>query len=155
MSLSTDLSIRTATDADLPALLKLYAQAGFRSGKDIDFERARTLLRRIESYPDYRIYVVAHPGAEPIATYVLLIMDNIAHGGRPLAVVEQVVVASDHQGKGLGKLMMHHAMDEARKADCYKLQLSSHTRFHDAHAFYDKLGFTRHGYSFYVDLEPG
>ena len=48
--------------------------------------------------------------------------------------------------------MMHHAMDEARKTGCYKLQLSSHTRFKDAHAFYDRLGFTRHGYSFYVDL---
>lgn len=47
---------------------------------------------------------------------------------------------------------MHHAMAEARAKHCYKLQLSSHTRFTQAHAFYDRLGFTRHGYSYYVDL---
>ncbi len=153
MTLSTNLPIRTAIDADLAAILELYREAGFGSGTEMDLEHARALLRRIESYPDYRLYVIAAPHETPVATYALLVMDNIAHDGCPLAVVEQVVVSRSQQGKGLGTYMMHHAMDEARRAGCYKLQLSSHARFKGAHAFYDKLGFTRHGYSFYVDLD--
>ena len=43
----------------------------------------------------------------------------------------------------------------SRAAGCYKLALSSNIRFERAHAFYDKLGFQRHGYSFVVELEPG
>lgn len=148
---STSRVVRTTTTDDLPALLDLYRQAGFGTGA-MDLDRARAMLARIESYPDYRIYVVTENGGAALGTYVLLIMDNIAHDGRPLAIVEQVVVTQEQKGKGLGKFMMHHAMDEARKTGCYKLQLSSHTRFKDAHAFYDRLGFTRHGYSFYVDL---
>lgn len=147
-----DRTIRTVTPGDLPAVLDLYRQAGFGNGETMNIERAQALLSRIEAYPDYRLYVVVEATNQPIGTYALLIMDNIAHNGRPLAVVEQVVVTSARQGEGLGRFMMHHAMNEARAAGCYKLQLSSHTRFHDAHAFYDSLGFTRHGYSFYVDL---
>lgn len=146
-------SIRTATAEDLPAILDLYRQAGFGSGTSMDLERASTMLGRIQSYPDYRLYVVTENGGPALGTYALLIMDNIAHDGRPLAIVEQVVVTAGCKRNGLGRLMMHHAMAEARKADCYKLQLSSHTRFKDAHAFYDGLGFIRHGYSFYVDIE--
>ena len=152
MGTQNGIVIRQAADEDLPALLGLYREAGFGTGTVVDVPAARALLERIRTYPDYRLYVATLDGGPPVGTYVLLIMDNIAHDGRPLAIVEQVVVAREQQGKGLGKAMMHHAMAEARKANCYKLQLSSHTRFHDAHAFYDKLGFTRHGYSFYVDL---
>lgn len=148
---STDHVIRTATAADLPAILDLYRQAGFGAG-NMDLDHARAKLARIQAYPDYRLYLVSESDGPPLGTYVLLIMDNIAHDGRPLAVVEQVVVTAQRKGEGLGRLMMHHAMDQARKTGCYKLQLSSHTRFKDAHAFYDRLGFTRHGYSFYVDL---
>lgn len=146
------LAIRTATEADLPAILDLYAEAGFGGAERLDLERAKDLLARIASYPDYRIFVAAEVGGPPIGTYALLIMDNIAHNGRPLAVVEQVSVTRARHGQGIGKLLMHHAMAEAREKSCYKLQLSSHTRFTEAHAFYDRLGFTRHGYSYYVDI---
>ncbi len=152
MTAKRQLSIRTATETDLPAVLDLYGEAGFGGGHRMDVERARVLLARIAAYPDYRLYVVTEGDGRPVATYALLIMDNIAHDGRPLAIVEQVVVTRAHQGEGLGTFMMHHAMNEARAKDCYKLGLSSHTRFERAHAFYDKLGFKRHGYSFYVDL---
>jgi GNAT superfamily N-acetyltransferase len=82
-------------------------------------------------------------------------MEGMAHSGAPLAIVEHVAVAASEQGKGIGALMMRHAMDAAVARGCYKLALSSNVRREKAHAFYDKLGFTRHGYSFVVDLIPG
>lgn len=56
------------------------------------------------------------------------------------------------KARGLGTQLMHHAMEEARTQGCYKLALSSNVKREKAHDFYDNLGFTRHGYSFVVDL---
>ncbi len=145
------LDIRVAGEDDIPAILALYAAVGFTGAGPLDEAAAREKLRRIASYPDYRIFVAVADGAA-IGTYALLVMDNIAHGGAPLSIVEQVAVAATHQGHGIGTAMMEHAMAESRRRGCYKLQLSSNVKFAAAHAFYDKLGFTRHGYSFVVDL---
>ena len=59
----------------------------------------------------------------------------------------------DQQGRGIGKQMMRFAMDRARAASCYKLALSSNLKRDAAHAFYDSLGFQRHGYSFLVNFD--
>ena len=145
------LTIRVAGEDDISAILALYAAAGFVGAGPLDEVAARDKLRRIAAYPDYRIFVLAVDGSV-VGTYALLVMDNIAHGGAPLSIVEQVAVAPGRQGQGLGTAMMEHAMAESRARGCYKLQLSSNVKFERAHAFYDKLGFTRHGYSFVVDL---
>lgn len=87
-----------------------------------------------------------------LVTFALLIMDNLAHGGAPSGIVEDVVVRADHQGLGLGKMMMHFAMDVCRQAGCYKLMLSSNQKRVTAHVFYESLGFDRHGFSFVVPL---
>jgi GNAT superfamily N-acetyltransferase len=56
------------------------------------------------------------------------------------------------QGRGVGAAMMRAAMDLARDKGCYKLVLSSNAKRVRAHAFYERLGFTRHGISFSVIL---
>ena len=46
--------------------------------------------------------------------------------------------------------MMRFALDRCRAKGCYKLALSSNAKRERAHAFYESLGFERHGYSFRV-----
>jgi GNAT superfamily N-acetyltransferase len=46
--------------------------------------------------------------------------------------------------------MMEHARALAREAGCYKLALSSNQKRVEAHAFYERIGFERHGFSFVV-----
>jgi GNAT superfamily N-acetyltransferase len=79
-------------------------------------------------------------------------MENIGHMGSPSAIVESVAVAPDAQGMGVGKALMAHALAIAAANNCYKLALSSNIRRTSAHAFYDRLGFQRHGVSFVVPL---
>jgi hypothetical protein len=45
-------------------------------------------------------------------------------------------------------------MDLCRKHGCYKIVISSNFKRPKAHAFYESLGFKRHGYSFRLMLEP-
>lgn len=145
-------TIRPATQDDVPAILGLYAETGLDDGVRLTTAVAHDLFRRMAAYPYYRLFVVSTADGPVVASYGLLIMDNIAHAGAPLAIVEHVAVMASQQGQGLGRLMMHHAMAEARAHGCYKLALSSNVTRERAHEFYDKLGFIRHGYSFVVDL---
>ena len=144
------LVIRQADTADLPAVLALYAQLDFNNGNVLTEQAAQHIFAEFARYPSYRLFV-AIDGPVVLGTYALLVMHNLAHGGTPSAVVEDVVVASDQQGRGIGRQLMTHAKDQARAAACYKLALSSNRQRHAAHAFYESLGFDQHGLSFVIE----
>lgn len=145
------VAIRQATEADLPAVLALYGQPEIDDGAILDLDTARTIFRRFADYPSYRLFV-AEAGGGILGSYALLVMDNLGHLGAPSAVVEDVVVAPAQQGLGIGRAMMQHAMQLAEELRCYKLTLSSNAKRGRAHAFYEGLGFRRHGYSFLIEL---
>ena len=145
------MNLRDITFDDLPDVLRLYAQPDFDNGEVLDEAQARALYARFLTYPDYKIYV-AEEGGRIVGSFALLVMLNLGHCGAPSAIVEDVVVAPQMQGRGVGAAMMRAAMDLARDKGCYKLVLSSNAKRVRAHAFYERLGFTRHGISFSVIL---
>jgi len=146
-----NVAIREATESDLPAVLDLYAQPGMDDGQVLPPERAREIFNRMQRYLDYRLYV-AVVGEETVGTFALLIMENLAHMGVPSGIIEDVVVRLEWQRKGIGTAMMNRAIDLCKARGCYKLALSSNMKREAAHAFYESLGFRRHGYSFLLDL---
>jgi len=152
MSDRAALQIREATAADIPGVLALYAQPELDDGKVLPVEDAVVLHQRFARYPDYTLYV-ALEGSEVVGSFALLVMDNLGHLGAPSGIVEDVVVAPQRQGSGIGQAMMRFALDRCREKRCYKLVLSSNAKRERAHEFYEKLGFERHGFSFRVDLE--
>jgi GNAT superfamily N-acetyltransferase len=149
----TDLDIRPATRADLPGVLALYAQPDYDDGDVLSLPEAEAQLARMAGYPAYTLYVAVDAMGTVAGTFALLIMDRLGHRGTPSAVVDDVAVDPTRQGQGIGRRMMQAAMDRARDAGCYKLMLSSNLKRTDAHAFYDRLGFERHGYSYVVRLD--
>ena len=80
-------------------------------------------------------------------------MISLQHRGAPSGIVEDVVVAPDLHGRGIGQSMMRFAIELCLDKGCYKLMLSSNAKRKRAHAFYEALGFERHGYSFRMELE--
>jgi ribosomal protein S18 acetylase RimI-like enzyme len=151
--------IRQATAQDLADVLKLYAQPAMDNGKVLSLQAAEQQLAQFSLYPSYRLFVAceAHSdapssGGRMVGTYALLVMHNLAHQGTPSAIVEDVVVSAECQSQGIGRAMMAHAMTQAREAGCYKLVLSSNQKRERAHAFYESLGFQRHGFSFQIEI---
>ncbi|HSW20515.1 MAG TPA: GNAT family N-acetyltransferase [Ramlibacter sp.] len=149
-----NVHIRQATEDDLPAVLALYAQPGLDDGDVLSLDDARRVFAEFARYPKYRLFVACEGTAQGpvIASYALLVMHNLAHRGAPSAVAEDVVVAFDRHGLGIGRRLMAHAMEQAREAGCYKLALSSNRTRADAHAFYESLGFAQHGLSFAIGV---
>lgn len=146
---SQTLSIRRAIDEDIEWLLEMYTSLDFSPEPSMPLADARARFRRIDESVGYRVYVAECDGVR-VGTFALILIDGLAHGGRPHALVEDVVVAPGHRGRGVGQSMMRFAMDRCAEAKCYKLALSSHLRREKAHQFYEVLGFERHGYSFMV-----
>lgn len=146
------LVVREAEAADLPGILALYGQPEIDDGDVLPLADAEALFQRFRDYPDYRLFVAEIDGAVA-GTFALLIMDNLGHRGAPSGVIEDVAVDPARQGSGIGRAMMAHALRECRKRGCYKVALSSNLKRRSAHAFYEAIGFERHGYSFLVELE--
>ena len=142
------LVLREATADDLPQVLALYAQPGLDDGKVLDLPRARDIHAQFARYPNYRLFVACDADGRVLGSYALLVMHNLAHMGTPSAIAEDVVVDQNHRSQGIGQQMMAHALGQARAAGCYKLALSSNQKRERAHAFYESLGFQRHGISF-------
>jgi GNAT superfamily N-acetyltransferase len=155
MSVTTNetmrIDVRQATTADLHSVLALYAQPAMDNGKVLSIEQAEQLFAQFSQYPNYRLFVACEADTV-VGTFALLVMHNLAHQGTPSAIVEDVVVSDTHQSQGIGRDMMHHAMALAREAGCYKLVLSSNQKRERAHAFYESLGFQRHGFSFSIEM---
>ena len=151
VSFNMSLQVRQANAADLPSVLSLYAQPAMDNGKVLSLEQAEQLFAQFSHYPNYRLFVACDNDAI-VGTFALLIMHNLAHKGTPSAIVEDVVVNAERQSQGIGRDMMHHAMALAREAGCYKLVLSSNQKRERAHAFYESLGFQRHGFSFSIEI---
>lgn len=150
----TPVLVRKATEADIAGVLALYAQPDLDDGKVMPLDEAVSLFEKFARYPDYTLYVAEQDG-EVVGTFALLIMDNLGHLGTPSGIIEDVVVAPARQGSGIGAQMMRFALEHCREKGCYKLVLSSNAKRVRAHAFYENLGFERHGYSFRVNLERG
>jgi GNAT superfamily N-acetyltransferase len=145
------IEIREAAEADLPAILRLLSESGIDGGHSFSLDEARAHLALIRSTSDFRLLVALIDG-EIAGTYSLVIIPKLGKRGAPSGVVEDVAVAPQRQGQGIGRVMMQHALEECRKAGCYKLALSSNVKREGAHRFYESLGFERHGYSFAVFL---
>ena len=146
------LHIRPAKTGDLSGVLALYAQPALDDGNVLPLDAAGRLHARFADYPDYTLYV-AILDDDVVGSFALLVMDNLGHLGAPSAIVEDVVVDPALQGRGVGRAMMAFALERAREKRCYKLMLSSNAKRREAHAFYESLGFERHGFSFRVELE--
>ena len=151
MTEAMDIQCRAATANDLAAVLALYAQPDFDDGNVLPVGDARRLWERFAAYPDYTLYV-AESRDEIVGSFALLIMDNLGHRGAPSGIVEDVVVAPAWHGRGAGRAMMDFAHARCRDKHCYKVVLSSNAKRERAHAFYESLGYVRHGYSFRAEL---
>lgn len=138
----------------MASLLSLYKLLDVVTDAAVPLEFALTCFRDLEANPRHRLYV-AELNATVVGTFSLIFIPGLSHSARDSCVIEDVVVAYEQQGAGIGKQMMRFAMAACVARHCYKLVLSSHLQREQAHRFYEGLGFRKHGYSYLLDLSGG
>ena len=146
-------TIRRATEADLPRIVELLSQLSLDDDRDSPAEPLpesyRAAFSQIEADPRQQLLAV-EAGGRVMATATLDIVPNLSYRGRPWAFVESIVVDPTARRKGYGEALLRYAIEEARRAGCYKVSLTSNKRRVEAHRFYQKMGFaaTHEGFRF-------
>jgi GNAT superfamily N-acetyltransferase len=79
----------------------------------------------------------------------LVIIPNITRGGRPYALIENVVTHVDFRRRGLARAVVQTALDAAWAADCYKVMLATGRSDADTLRFYERSGFGRGGKTYF------
>lgn len=97
-------------------------------------------FRRIDADPDHEM-VVGELDGEVVSYCLLSIVPGLSQRGRLKAIVEEVRVAGDRRGCGIGARMMKHVEHLALLRGAKVLQLTSDRRRPDAHRFYERIGF--------------
>lgn len=153
--------VRPAGARDLPALLGVLAEnkatppAEPTDPDDGVTERRRATWQRMLGTADLTVYL-AEAGGQAVGTATLLVAPHLTYGCRPFALLEAVVVKYAHRRRGVARLLLRRALQDARAASCLKVQLLSHKRHSEdgAHELYRSLGFTAEAEGFRLYLSP-
>jgi GNAT superfamily N-acetyltransferase len=133
---------RTATRADLPAVIALLADDMLGKARDFTvvddtYERA---FAAIDADPR-SLLAIADDDGEVIGCMQITYIPGLGRHGAERAQFEAVRIRSDRRGNGLGRQFMAWAIDQARDRGCALVQLTTDKARTDAHRFYVALGF--------------
>lgn len=123
------IAFRLAQRADVPAILAILPDlspdpAEVRA-KLPTLDQGYAIFERMQRHGNVHIVLAClpEPGAV-IGSCLVVIVPNFTYG-KPWAIIENVVIAATHQGRGIGDALMAHAFDFAERQGCYKAQLLS------------------------------
>ena len=137
---------RDARREDVPMIVAMLADDFLGADREADGGAAAVddayfaAFDQIESDPRNRL-IVAESGGRVAGTLQLTLLPGLSRHGMLRAQIEAVRVAASTRGQGLGRQMIAWALDEARRAGCGLVQLTSDKRRADAIRFYQSLGF--------------
>ncbi|GHC84168.1 hypothetical protein GCM10010334_13810 [Streptomyces finlayi] len=130
----TDLSIRPATEADLPAVVAMLADdpLGAQRESPDDLTPYADALKRIDADPN-QLLVVAERAGRVVGTLQLTLIPGLSRKGATRSIIEGVRVHADERGSGLGTRFIEWAVEESRARGCQLVQLTSDATRKDAH----------------------
>jgi GNAT superfamily N-acetyltransferase len=147
-----DILIRKATKSELPVIGKLLAELinamDDTEGIDIgiDIKTCEQLLKDDNSH-----FLVAELKTTPVGFINFTVRQTVLHRS-PSAMIDELVVTKEYQGKGIGKQLVLAAIDECRQLGYCEVEVSTEKTNVKARKFYKKCGFNKREILFEVDL---
>ncbi|MBO9154427.1 GNAT family N-acetyltransferase [Chitinophaga sp. GCM10012297] len=153
----TEPSVIRAQEADLPALAMLEARTFRETFSDVynaqDLEEFLSTKKNLPaitaewSSPGTQYFILRHEGQE--AGFIKLNLHRQPDNGtllpEPVMELEKIYVLGAYFGKGLGKILMEHAIAVARENFVRTIWLGVWEHNLRALAFYKKEGFSQFG----------
>lgn len=146
-------TIREARPEDFEAVfaLVLELRRHFRSEKPLDGDKVRAIYDRFAASDDHYIYVAETDGK--VVGLMTLSMLVSLYEDRPYIVVDELVVAADSRGGGIGRRLLDEAFARAAERDCCEVSLDTEASNEGALRFYRKYGFDHEGVLLEKELE--
>ena len=110
-----------------------------RKASDLEENNAKRVLKKIRSNQNH-VIMVADLDGQIVGSITLLIEPKFIHQGGLVGHIEDVVVRSELQGKGIGEQLINAALEYAKNHGCYKTILDCDD---NVKPFYEKIGFKR------------
>jgi GNAT superfamily N-acetyltransferase len=133
------MNYRQAERADIQEILNLYKELN-PDDPTLQIEKANSIWDKIERNNLIR-YFVATDNEKIVASCTIAIIPNLTRGGRPYAVIENVITKAEYRNKGIGRDIINMAVNFAKENSCYKVILLSSMKRTEAHKFYEAIGF--------------
>jgi GNAT superfamily N-acetyltransferase len=145
MSTPEGLTIRKARRDDVEAIVDIFRgdEIGHGDAKGpLDLAPYLDAFQRIDASADHVLYV-ALIGEQVVGTFQRSLIPGPVARGRTRMKIESVHVRGELRSKGIGAVMMRFALEEARRLGVGLVELGSNKKRHDAHRFYERLGFEK------------
>jgi GNAT superfamily N-acetyltransferase len=146
MSKASAITIRQARRGDIGDIVAMLADDHLGRAR----ERVEAPLPQCYSDAFDRIardanlqLVVAEEAGRVVGCLQLCLLPGLSSQGATRALVEDVRVASDRRGHGIGEQLLQWAIGEARAKRAALIELLTHESRVDAQRFYERLGFAR------------
>lgn len=130
----------TDTDSDFSDLAVLMQELS----SNIVFTRES--LERLLADPNSHLYIAREEGRIVACACLSIYHQPFSTD----ATIESVVVSSKMRGKGLGRKLMEHLLEEASRMNVDCIHLTSNPKRVAANALYQKMGFVKNETNCYV-----
>jgi len=147
-----DTVIRKARKSDLPAVRRLLAELtnAMDDTECVDMQVAPGTWEHLLS--DARSnFLVATARETPIGLIHFTIRQTVLHRS-PSAMIDELIVTNESQGKGIGKQLVLAAIERCRQLGCCEVEVSTEQTNLKARRFYRKCGFDKEEILFELDL---
>jgi GNAT superfamily N-acetyltransferase len=132
------MKLRTIQEEDLTALNRLYEEL---VGVPTEPDKMAATYAVIRDNPQYHLIGAFNGEGVLVGTVMGIFCYDLVKDCRPFMVVENVVVAAAHRGKGIGKMLMLELERIALERGCAYAMLVSGFQRKEAHRFYDAMGY--------------
>ena len=132
-------SIRAALPSDLEGLLALYPHLN-PSDEPVSRDLAASRLDAIKQIPGSGV-LLGLLDDQLVASCALIVIPNLTRGGKPYALIENVVTDARYRGRGYGTTILRAAAKAAWDAGCYKVMLMTGSKQPSTLKFYENAGF--------------
>ena len=143
------VKVRKARIDELDLILELYQDLHSKNEKIADEDVLSKNWKEICACKFFNCLVL-EVDEVLVSTCFLTIIPNLTRGARPYGLIENVVTAKKHQGKGWGSQLLIAALDLSWKKRLYKVMLLTGRSDEKIVNFYEKCGFKAHVKTGYV-----
>jgi len=144
---------RPARIADLPAIVALLADDMLGAAREAPGDPGYAAAFAAIEADANEVLAVAEIGGQVAGCLQLGFIPGLSRRGAWRGQIEGVRVAAALRGRGVGRAMILWAVDQCRARGCATVQLTTDKRRHDAHRFYESLGFIRSHEGMKLSLE--
>ena len=137
-SCKASVTVRTLRESDLRNGF-LETLDALRPASGLAAERAVEVFRRLDRNPDC-VVAVAEVGGRVVGAATLLVEHKFINRAGRVGHIEDVAVAVEQQGRGIGRALVRYLLERATAAGCYKTILDCAD---EVVPFYEGLGFQR------------